>query len=109
MSIQAPPREEVLALVNEMRALMGRGPLTVLPCGLRDSGDSCPLANALDSDDVGQRYIAFGQNDYHRLVGEGRFMPSQDYPMSIETPDLLSRFITAFDNLEYPELVEAEG
>lgn len=88
-------KTQVLDYVNQLREQYSIGPaLAELPQGVPCDGLECVLARALNGADVSPGYIESPAFDELESYGE--------YP-----PLFVTEFINAFDDGNYPELIEA--
>lgn len=100
--------EKVLLLVNKAREAEGLNPLTDLPVGIKQDGEQCPIARALekctraDSD-----YITFDDEMLAENIADvwnaGISKLSAFRRFQVATPSDMAFFIDDFDNDAYPE------
>lgn len=89
-------KRAALRFVNRIRAEQGREPLPELPRGITGSAHRCPVANGINgafNASVTPWSVMWYSDD--RTEAERR-----------KTSALVQRFIHAFDQREFPELVE---
>ncbi len=90
--------DEVIAWVNEVRALRGIGaPITKLPRGVQNSSNKCPLARAL-----GEPCEVLPLR-LHGVVFFGACLDN-DNRDTLEMPLAVASFVDAFDRGEFPDL-----
>ncbi len=88
--------------VNSLRQRLGMAPLSELPKGVPGDGGNCPIQRALNCAKVESTYMHwYSFDDISALYPDGK-VPS------ISTPQALVAFIAAFDDGNFPELVERE-
>lgn len=93
MPPDVPTEMEALAAINGVRAELDLPPLDAIPRGHRDRSDDCPVARALSRPGKQARV---GPTWWRTMYGQPR------RPL----PPVLYRFIGAFDNGDYPDLIE---
>lgn len=91
---------EVLAFVNKERAKRDLPALAELPKGIRSKACECPIARSFKSPGIVPSTLSGGTN----LYTEDDPNTSVDY---ILHSDVVARFVNAFDDGKFPELIEA--
>ncbi len=93
--------DAALLEVNSLRQRLSMGPLSALPKGIPGDGGNCPIQRALHCIIIEDSSIEWNcYEDAEALGAHGGY--------SIPTPLALVAFIAAFDDGEFPDLVESE-
>lgn len=89
---------DALEMVNKLRIKRGQEPLTELSPGNLSDPQSCPIQQSLECYYAGHDYIKWVNIDSYPLT-------TFDY---LDTPDVLSKFMTEFDDEHFPELIDEQ-
>lgn len=109
---------EALQAVNEVRAVLGRVPLFELPKGTPEEADHCPVAIAtgMTTDiyygggtDTYQGVFLLSDDEDAQLLADAGYVVMMGDPIKLQAwvvvVDGIGRFLSLFDEHEYPELI----